>query len=119
MSLEERDVSVETFKKDVDVLLIQIDTGGQGYNFQCATKIFISSPSWNPAQEYQAIGRAHRTGQMKKVTVYRMVIDEEDSIEESMIQLHDKKRKIIADILNDNRIIKSISYREIVRLFKK
>jgi SNF2 family DNA or RNA helicase len=61
---EERDNQVTLFKKAPpgSVFIIQIRSGGQGLNLQEATRVYITGPSWNPATELQAIGRAHRTG---------------------------------------------------------
>jgi len=111
MNIEERSIVIARFKKitEVNVFLIQINTGGQGINLQNANHIYIMSPSWNPAIEHQAIGRCHRTGQKKKVYVTKYVISSFDKdipfIEENMMKLQEKKKKIIADILKDERII--------------
>lgn len=110
MSMEERSTSIDTFKNtDTNVIIIQIHTGGQGYNLQNAQNVFITSPTWNPCIEYQAIGRAHRTGQKNEVVVKRYIIsDETDTdtvyIEENMLAIHDKKRKIAAETLHDDRL---------------
>jgi SNF2 family DNA or RNA helicase len=111
MSLEERNIAVQQFKSSdtITVFLIQINTGGQGINLQVANKIYIMSPSWNPAIEYQAIGRAHRTGQLRNVDVVKFVISSGDPeipfIEENIIKLQENKKRIIADILEDERIV--------------
>jgi SNF2 family DNA or RNA helicase len=55
------------------VFLIQVKAGGVGLNLQEATRVYITAPTWNPATELQAIGRAHRTGQTRKVVVRRLV----------------------------------------------
>jgi len=111
MSTLERDSAVTRFKTDpaVTVFVIQINTGGQGINLQAANRIFIMSPNWNPAIEYQAIGRAHRTGQEKPVYVTKFCITSGDEkmpfIEENIIHLQERKKQIIANILNDQRIV--------------
>jgi SNF2 family DNA or RNA helicase len=115
MSLTERDQAVRTFSTDpnVHVFLIQINTGGQGINLQAANRIYIMSPNWNPAMEHQAIGRAHRTGQTKTVFVTKFCITSGDAqmpfIEENILKLQDKKKDIIANILNDHRIKEEIA----------
>lgn len=114
MSLTERDQAVRTFSTDpnVHVFLIQINTGGQGINLQAANRIYIMSPNWNPAMEHQAIGRAHRTGQTKTVYVTKFCITSGDTqmpfIEENILKLQEKKKDIIANILNDTRIKEDI-----------
>jgi SNF2 family DNA or RNA helicase len=111
MNIEERNIVIKRFKKnpDINIFLIQINTGGQGINLQNANHIYIMSPSWNPAIEHQAIGRCHRTGQKNKVYVTKYVISSFDKdipfIEENMMKLQEKKKEIIADILKDERII--------------
>lgn len=111
MNLDDRNVAIEKFKRlsNINIFLIQINTGGQGINLQVASRIYIMSPSWNPAIEYQAIGRAHRTGQQKKVHVKKFVITSNDPnlpfVEENMMKLQDVKKEIIADTFNDQRIM--------------
>lgn len=111
MNMEDRNLAVNQFKHipKITIFLIQIATGGQGINLQIANHIHIMSPSWNPAIEYQAIGRAHRTGQQKNVYVTKYVISSGDDkipfVEENMIALQQKKKKIISEIMNDNRIL--------------
>ena len=60
-------------RRDIDVLLIQIQTGCEGLNLQQYNEVYFTSPHWNPAVEDQAIARAHRIGQTKKVKVYRFL----------------------------------------------
>jgi SNF2 family DNA or RNA helicase len=54
-------------------------------------------PWWNPAVEDQASDRAHRIGQTRPVTVYRLVV--KDSIEEQIITLHKEKRDLAESLL--------------------
>lgn len=110
MTMADRQTSVELFTNDSSarVFLIQINTGGQGINLQAANHVFIMSPNWNPASEYQAIGRAYRTGQTKTVYVTRFCITSGDAenpfVEEKIIELQARKKKIISTILRDARI---------------
>jgi SNF2 family DNA or RNA helicase len=104
-----RDERVAKFKAGPSrsVFIIQIKAGGVGLNLQQATRVYITSPSWNPATELQAIGRAHRTGQTQVVTVRRLVYagyENLPSVEMSIMQLQDAKAKICAEILNDPRL---------------
>ena len=55
-------------------LIIQIRAGGAGLNLQEYNRVFITSPDWNPSNEFQAIGRAHRNGQTKPVKVTRLIL---------------------------------------------
>jgi SNF2 family DNA or RNA helicase len=110
----DRKNTIENFNKaDAGaVFIIQIKTGGQGLNLQEATRIYITSPSWNPATELQAIGRSHRTGQKKTVVVKKLVYvkteDNSPSIEESIVELQDQKSIVCAKVLNDTRLLSKI-----------
>lgn len=111
MKAHERNDAVIRFQndKDITIFLIQINTGGQGINLQNANHIYIMSPNWNPAIEHQAIGRAYRNGQKKNVYVTKFCIssgsDKYPYIEENIIKLQEHKKRIIANILDDNRLI--------------
>ena len=54
-------------------------------------------PWWNPAVEDQASDRAHRIGQQRPVTIYRLVT--ENTIEEKIIKLHERKRNLANKLL--------------------
>jgi SNF2 family DNA or RNA helicase len=89
------------------VFLIQIKAGGVGLNLQEATRVYITTPAWNPATELQAIARAHRTGQTKKVEVRKLIYAGEEklpSIEQSIMQLQGHKALVCAQVLNDPRL---------------
>lgn len=112
------------------VFLIQIKTGGQGLNLQSATRVYITSPTWNPATELQAVARAHRTGQTREVHVKRYIYtsrdDQVNSIDESLVRMQDRKSRITANILEDNRLIgqvpvslRNISVQEIRKIFSR
>lgn len=109
---DQRDAQVAAFKAGPpnSVFLIQIKAGGVGLNLQEATRVYITCPAWNPATELQAIGRAHRTGQTRKVTVRRLIYVGEDgveplpSVEQSIMQLQEGKAKVCAEVLNDPRL---------------
>lgn len=75
--------------KSVRVILISLKAGGEGLNLQNANHVLLSDPWWNPAVEMQAVQRAHRIGQQRHVTAVRFVT--ENSVEERMIELQDKK----------------------------
>jgi SNF2 family DNA or RNA helicase len=106
---EQRDARIAAFKAGTPntAFLIQIKAGGVGLNLQDATRVYITSPAWNPATELQAIGRAHRTGQTRKVVVRRLVYvgDEQlSSVEQAIMQLQEAKAKVCAEVLNDPRL---------------
>ncbi len=74
------------------VLLASLKAGGLGLNLTAADYVFILDPWWNPAVEDQAADRAHRIGQDRPVMVYRLVA--EDTVEERIIALQQKKRAL-------------------------
>jgi len=80
-----------------DFFLISLKAGGFGLNLTVADYVIIADPWWNPAAEDQASGRAHRIGQQRPVTVYRLVT--QGSIEERIVGLHRSKRALAEGIL--------------------
>ncbi len=82
-----------------DLFLISLRAGGTGINLTAADYVIHLDPWWNPAVEDQATDRAHRIGQTRPVTVYRLVT--EDSIEERILSLHATKRDLAADLLDE------------------
>ncbi|KAG7359605.1 SNF2/helicase domain containing protein [Nitzschia inconspicua] len=60
-------------KSDVDAMLISTKAGGQGLTLTGADTVVVYDPSWNPAEDSQAVDRCYRIGQRKKVTVYRLI----------------------------------------------
>ena len=108
---EKRAERIAQFQKSTatpaPVFLIQIKAGGVGLNLQSATRVYITCPAWNPATELQAICRAHRNGQTKKVWVKKLIYAEVDglpSIEQSIIDLQGHKSAVCADVLKDERL---------------
>ena len=80
-----------------DVFLISLKAGGAGLNLTAATYVVHLDPWWNPAVEDQATDRAHRIGQDRPVTVYRMVA--RATVEEAILSLHGEKRTLANDLL--------------------
>ena len=81
-----------------DLFLISLKAGGFGLNLTAADYVIITDPWWNPASEEQASARAHRIGQQRPVTVYRLVT--QGSIEEKIVRLHRSKRDLAEGILS-------------------
>ena len=82
-----------------DVFLISLKAGGMGLNLTAADYVIHLDPWWNPAVEDQASDRAHRIGQTRPVTIYRLVT--EGTIEEQILDLHHRKRDLAAQLLQD------------------
>lgn len=102
-STKERQRSVDAFQAgDGDVFLISLKAGGVGLNLTAADYVIHMDPWWNPAVEDQASDRAHRIGQERPVTVYRLVGKE--TIEEQIVALHQDKRDLADAILEGSDV---------------
>ena len=115
---KKREKIINEFQNDSEnrIFLISLKAGGVGLNLTEADYVFIIDPWWNPAAENQAINRAHRIGQNKHVFVYRFIA--EDSIEEKIQKLKERKSLLADQFINSNNPFKSISREEIVTLFE-
>jgi SNF2 family DNA or RNA helicase len=82
---------------EVKVLLVSLKAGGSGLNLQGADTVFHIDPWWNLAAEEQATDRAHRIGQTRPVTVFKLICH--DTIEEKVIQLQDKKKALYHSVI--------------------
>lgn len=113
-----REEIITNFQEDEEnrIFLISIKSGGTGLNLTQADYVFILDPWWNPAVEKQAVNRAHRIGQNKKVMVYRYI--SEDTIEQKIAILQNKKSKLAETFINNNNPLKYISEDGIMELFK-
>ncbi|MCX6228068.1 MAG: DEAD/DEAH box helicase [Bacteroidia bacterium] len=114
---DDRKEVIDDFQGDVNkkIFLISLKAGGVGLNLTAADYIFITDPWWNPAAEMQAISRAHRIGQDKKVFVYRFIA--ENSIEQKIQKLQERKSKLANEFVLANDPLKSISSAEVLELF--
>lgn len=96
----ERERRIAAFQAgEGDLFLISLKAGGFGLNLTAADYVIITDPWWNPAAEDQAMGRAHRIGQLRPVTVYRLVA--QGTLEEQIIALHHDKRALAEGVLAD------------------
>jgi len=102
MSMERRDLAATRFKEDplCKVFLISLKAGGVALNLTVANHIFLIDPWWNPACEMQAMDRVHRIGQCRPVCATRIII--ENSIEERILSLQDKKKMIFDGTVGGN-----------------
>ncbi|MDH3584084.1 MAG: DEAD/DEAH box helicase, partial [Phycisphaerae bacterium] len=96
-----RKAHVQRFQTDPDcpLFLISLKAGGQGLNLTAAQYVFILDPWWNPAVEAQAIDRAHRIGQDRAVTAYRLIC--QDTIEQRIVELQEHKRQLADAIVGE------------------
>ena len=97
----DRRTPVQQFQQgDSEVFLISLKAGGFGLNLTVADYVVIADPWWNPAAEDQASGRAHRIGQQRPVTVYRLV--NAGTLEERILTLHQTKRELADSVLESD-----------------
>lgn len=95
-----RDTAVTAFQDGTgEVFLLSLRAGGVGLNLTAADYVIHLDPWWNPAVEQQASDRAHRIGQTRPVTVYKLVLA--GSIEEQILELHGSKRELVDQIIGD------------------
>ena len=102
----DRQKRVDRFQSDpaCPLFLISLKAGGLGLNLTAADYVFILDPWWNPAVEAQAVDRAHRIGQTRRVFAYRLIA--RDTVEEKILQLQGDKRKLAEAIISaDNSLI--------------
>jgi superfamily II DNA or RNA helicase/tetratricopeptide (TPR) repeat protein len=96
--MQERKRRVDAFQAgEGDVFLISLKAGGVGINLTAADYVIHMDPWWNPAVEDQASDRAHRMGQQRPVTIYRLVA--RHTIEEGIVELHQHKRELADSLL--------------------
>jgi superfamily II DNA or RNA helicase len=98
----DRQARVKRFQEDpaCPFFLISLKAGGLGLNLTAAEYVFLLDPWWNPAVEAQAMDRAHRIGQTRKVFAYRLVA--RDTVEEKVLELQASKRELADAILRED-----------------
>ena len=92
------------------VFLISLKAGGTGLNLTSADVVIHFDPWWNIAAENQATDRAHRIGQKNNVTIYKMIA--QNTIEEKIIEMQQKKAALANSILSGNELANSVIDRE-------
>jgi SNF2 family DNA or RNA helicase len=97
-----RDTEIESFRNDPNkrVFLISLKAGGFGLNLTKADTVIHFDPWWNPAVEAQATDRAHRIGQSRPVTVYKLIAT--GTVEEKILRLQKRKRALMDAALDDS-----------------
>jgi len=116
--LRERKREVDAFQAGWgDLFLISLKAGGLGLNLTAADYVIHMDPWWNPAVEDQASDRAHRIGQQRPVTVYRLVA--QNTIEEKIVKLHQQKRDLASSLLDGSNMVGRMSADELLKLIKE
>lgn len=116
-STTDRAAVVERFQTNVSipVFLISLKAGGVGLNLTGADTVIHFDPWWNPAVEDQATDRAHRIGQTRVLTSYKLIT--RDTVEEKILTLQNRKREITrATIGGEEEFAASLSWEEIQEL---
>ncbi len=115
---EERLRLVNQFNEDdVPVFLISLKAGGTGLNLTGADIVIHYDPWWNVAAQNQATDRAHRIGQQKVVSVYKIIA--EGTVEEKIVELQEKKKELAETILNGDTVsLSSLSKDDLLDLLK-
>ena len=117
-SVRERKKRVDAFQSGQgDLFLISLRAGGQGLNLTAADYVIHLDPWWNPAVEDQASDRAHRIGQERPVTIYRLVA--KDTIEEKIVDLHARKRDLADSLLEGSDMSGRMSAEELLTLLRE
>lgn len=117
-STKNRGEVVEQFQKsnEIPLFLISLKAGGTGLNLTAADTVIHFDPWWNPAVEDQATGRAHRIGQNRVVTSYKLIA--RGTLEEKILSLQQRKREIAEATLDgEEAFANSLTWDEIQGLF--
>jgi len=116
-STTDRAAVVERFQTQatIPVFLISLKAGGVGLNLTGADTVIHFDPWWNPAVEDQATDRAHRIGQTKVVTSYKLITH--DTVEEKILLLQNRKRAVTqATLSGEEEFAASLNWEEIQEL---
>eukprot|EP00934_Nitzschia_sp_Nitz4_P007869 Nitzschia sp. Nitz4//scaffold407_size10208//2481//7801//NITZ4_009081-RA/size10208-processed-gene-0.4-mRNA-1//1//CDS//3329551135//7859//frame0 len=116
---EKRADIVDSFNKDgtVKILLLTTRIGGLGLNLTGADTVIFLEHDWNPHSDLQAMDRAHRIGQEKRVNVYKLVT--KDTLEEKIMKLHEVKMAMSEAIVNaENSTMYSMGTDRLLDIFR-
>ncbi|MEM9088168.1 MAG: DEAD/DEAH box helicase [Cyanobacteria bacterium P01_F01_bin.53] len=117
-SRKKRKQAVDAFQSgEGDVFLISLKAGGSGLNLTAADYVLHMDPWWNPAVEDQASDRAHRIGQQRPVTIYRLVA--KGTIEDKIVALHKLKRDLADSLLTGSDASGKVSTEQLLSLIQQ
>ena len=115
-----RELVIKNFQEnpEIKIFLISLKAGGLGLNLTAADYVIHLDPWWNPAVEQQATDRAHRIGQKNRVFVYKYIM--KNSVEERILQLQNKKKKLFNDLIPTERgFIKELTKEDLQFIFNR
>jgi superfamily II DNA or RNA helicase len=114
---KDRAMAVDEFQQSetLPLFLISLKAGGAGLNLSAADTVIHFDPWWNPAVEAQATDRAHRIGQTRVVTAYKLIA--RGTVEEKILSLQQKKREMIqSTVESEEPVMSGLSMAEITEL---
>jgi len=115
--IKKREKAVDDFQAGCsDLFLISLKAGGTGLNLTAADYVIHMDPWWNPAVENQASDRAHRIGQKRAVTVYRIIA--KNTIEEKIIELHEFKQDLANSLLEGTDKTAKMNINDLIKIIK-
>ena len=113
---EDRAAPVARFQQgEVPLFLLSLKAGGVGLNLTAADTVILYDPWWNPAVEAQATDRAHRIGQTRIVTSYKLIAA--GTVEEKIVALQRRKRAVIEAAIEDGEpLMQGLSMEDLVEV---
>ena len=100
---------------DTPVFLISLKAGGTGLNLTAADVVIHYDPWWNVAAQNQATDRAHRIGQEKQVSVFKLIM--KDTVEENILKLQEQKQDLADQIISGEQVsIGSLTREELLKI---
>jgi SNF2 family DNA or RNA helicase len=115
-----RQQEVDRFQNDatIPVFLISLKAGGVGLNLSAADTVIHFDPWWNAAVEAQATDRAHRIGQTRVVTSYKLIA--RDTVEEKILNLQKRKRELASAMLeSEEPLMSGLTTQDLAELLER
>ena len=110
---------VEKFNADptIDLMLLTTSVGGLGLNLTAADTVIFLDHDWNPSRDLQAMDRAHRLGQKRAVSVFRLIA--RHTLEEKIMSLQRFKLHVANSVVNaQNASLEQMKTDELLDLFE-
>lgn len=104
-----------------DIMLLSTKAAGVGLTLTGADRVIVYDPSWNPAEDSQAVDRAYRIGQTKEVLVYRLIAagTVEEKMYEKQVHKDGIRRMVFTEGSNVERYFNRNELRELFKLAPK
>jgi len=107
-TIQDRRYMVEEFQRNDNIFCFLLSTraGGLGINLIAADTVIFYDNDWNPTMDEQATDRAHRIGQTKPVTVYRIMT--KGTVEERIVKRAKQKQNVQSTVYGDTFKMKDV-----------